>query len=150
MTNDFVYKTFIQTTPQKVWDAITTPEFTRQYWRHENVSDWKKDSSWKHTNSATGDVYVIGKVLECDPPKKLVLSWAAPSDEKDVSEVTFEIEETAPGVVCLNVVHSKLSTDMGSKISQGWPRVLSNLKSLLETGKTIDVWTGKPSCSQAA
>jgi len=141
MTNaDFVYTTYIKTTPEKVWTAITNPEFARQYWGHENISDWKKGSEWKHANGKDGEVRVIGKVLESDPPKRLVLTWADPADKADDSRVTFEIDPVGD-MVRLNVVHGNFKTGstMAGKVSMGWPLVLSSMKSFLETGKAIDI-----------
>lgn len=84
----------------------------------------------------------MGEVLECDPPKRLVLSWADPDDLKDKSVVTFEIEKLK-GSVCLTVTHDKLKA--GSKmlrgVSWGWPRVLSSMKSFLETGEGLSVFS---------
>ena len=136
-----VYTTFIRSTPKKTWDAITNPKFTRQYWAGlANVSDWKKGSKWEHLNP-DNEVWVTGEVVECVPPKRLVLTWADPDDLKDKSRVTFEIEK-AGSSVCLTVTHDKLKA--GSKmlrgVSWGWPRVLSSMKSFLETGKGLDVF----------
>ena len=135
-----VYTTLIRTTPKKLWAAITKPEFTRQYWANmTNVSDWKRGSKWEHHNPE-GEVWVTGKVLESNPPKRLVLSWADPDNLKDKSRVTFEIE-AMEDMVCLNVTHDKLTA--GSKmlkgVSWGWPRVLSSMKSFLETGKGLTI-----------
>jgi uncharacterized protein YndB with AHSA1/START domain len=148
MTNDFIYTTYIKSTPEKIWEAITNPEFARQYWGNENVSDWKKGSEWKHMDGK--DVRVIGKVLESNPPKRLVLSWAEPDDKSDESRVTFEIEAFSD-MTKLNVVHGsfKANSEMAGKVAKGWPLVLSNLKSFLETGKTFDILTFK-SCGKAA
>jgi uncharacterized protein YndB with AHSA1/START domain len=91
---ELVYVIFIRTTPKKLWDAITRPEFTRQYWGgSENVSDWKKGSKWELVMEGEKDpVMVVGKVLESKPPKRLVLTWADPDDVADKSQVTYEIE----------------------------------------------------------
>jgi len=155
MTNarpDFVYTTYIKTTPEKLWGAITNPEFSRQYWGgHENVSDWKKGSDWKHADSKKGgDVRIIGKVLESNPPKRLVLTWADPSDTADESRVTFEIDN-AGDMVRLNVIHGsfKPGSIMADKVVLGWPLVLSSLKSFLETGKAIDVMGVKAALNQS-
>jgi uncharacterized protein YndB with AHSA1/START domain len=138
----FVYTTYIKTTPEKLWTAITNPEFTRQYWGgNTNQSDWKKDSKWEHVASdEKHSVYVTGKVIESTPPKHLVLSWADPADTSDNSRVTFEIEPVGD-MVRLNVVHGdfKSGSVMAGKVAQGWPLVLSSMKSYLETGKAIDI-----------
>ena len=145
---EFAYTTFIKSTPEKIWNAITNPEFTRQYWRYENISsDWKKGSAWKHTDPATNTIFVGGKVLESNPPSQLVLSWIEPQNETDISQVSFEIVAETNEIVRLTVLHTELSDYMAGRISGGWPRVLSNMKSLLETGQTIDIWSGKGSCN---
>jgi uncharacterized protein YndB with AHSA1/START domain len=139
---ELIYTTYIRTTPEKLWNAITNPEFARQYWGgNENVSDWKPGSKWVHV---TGDeeraIRVTGKVVESVRPKRLVLTWADPADEADVSRVTFELEPVED-TVRLVVIHGdfKPGSDMVNKVSGGWPRVLSSLKSFLETGKPLSV-----------
>lgn len=146
--NDFIYTTYIKSTPEKIWNAITNPEFARQYWGNENISDWKIGSKWQHMDGAS--VRVIGKVLESSPPKRLVLSWAEPDNESDDSRVTFEIEALGD-MTKLSVVHDnfKAGSQMLGKISKGWPLVLSNLKSFLETGTAFDIMSFK-SCGKAA
>ena len=142
MSNEkFVYVTYIASTPEKVWAALIEPEFTRQYWRHENVSDWKPGSTWAHTRSdgESGKVDVVGKVVEVARPRRLVITWARPSEPEATarsSRVTFELE-TVGASVRLVVTHDELDADMARSISTGWPMVLSNLKSLLETGKPL-------------
>ena len=135
-----VYTTYIRSTPKEVWAAITKPEFTRQYWGgHENVSDWKKGSTWQHmTAGEKPEAWVTGKVLESTPPKRLVVSWADPDNLTDKSRVTFEIE-TVKDSVCLTVTHDqfKAGSTMPGRVNGGWPRVLSSLKSFLETGKGL-------------
>jgi uncharacterized protein YndB with AHSA1/START domain len=136
-----VYTTFIRSTPKKTWDAISNPKFTRQYWAGmANVSDWKKGSKWEHLNPEN-EVWITGEVVECTPPKRLVLTWADPDNLKDQSRVTFEIEKVEDSV-CLTVTHDqfKAGSTMVGKVSKGWPRVLSSMKSFLETGKGLNVF----------
>lgn len=141
MTNDFIYTTYIKSTPEKVWQAITNPEFTRQYWGHENISDWKKGSEWKHVTVDNKDIRIVGKILESTPSKRLVMTWANPKNRSDESQVAFDIS-TAEDMVRLDVVHSKLSADMARGVTGGWPRVLSSMKSFLETGRALNTWAG--------
>lgn len=139
-----VYTTFIRTTPKKLWAAITKPEFTRQYWAGlANVSDWKKGSTWNHmTGGEKPEAWITGKVLECALHKRLVLSWADPDDLADKSRVTFEIEQIK-NQVCLTVTHGnfKANSTMAGKVAGGWPRVLSSMKSFLETGRGLDLFS---------
>lgn len=136
-----VYETFIRSTPKKTWDAITNPKFTRQYWAGmANVSDWKRGSKWQHV-AGENDVYGIGEVVESVPSKRLVLTWVDPDDLKEKSRVTFEIVPIKDQV-CLTVTHDKFraGSTMIGKVSWGWPRVLSSMKSFLETGKGLNVF----------
>lgn len=142
----FVYVTYIATTPKKVWQALVDPEVAREYWvggtgcARVNVSDWREGSRWEHQRvDETRAVDIVGKVVESRPPSRLILTWSRPAEEQDEakhSRVTFDIELQADGVVRLTVTHEDLEKDepMLSGISNGWPRVLSNLKTLLETG----------------
>ena len=139
----FVYVTYIATTPEKLWTALLNGEITRQYWGHRNVSDWKKRSTWTHQRAWDGSnlVVLVGKVVEIDPPRRLVLSWADPTDANDEarhSRVTFDIEPLS-GTVRLTVTHDRLEPDseMERGITQGWPAVLSSLKTMLETGEPL-------------
>ncbi|MBI3523344.1 MAG: SRPBCC family protein [Betaproteobacteria bacterium] len=144
---EFIYTTYIKTTPEKVWAAITNPEFSRQYWADGIRSDWKKGSKWQHISSGeTATVVVAGEILESSPPKRLVITWADPADTAGISEhsrVTFEIEPIGD-MVRLNVSHGNLKPGsvMAGRISIGWPRVLSSMKSFLETGMALDTWAG--------
>src|SRR5262245_43564949 len=140
MTNpDQIYTSYIKTTPEKLWAAITNPEFTKQYWGgHVNVSDWKKGAKWEHQDTNNTFVRIAGEVLEYTPYTRLVLTWASPNDTKDVSTVTFQLEEIK-GVVRLDVTHGNFNADstMAGNVSKGWPLVLASLKTFLETGKPL-------------
>jgi uncharacterized protein YndB with AHSA1/START domain len=144
----FVYTIYIASRPETVWKALLDGEFTRQYWGHDNVSDWKPGSPWEHRrDDAARTVVLLGEVLEAIPPRRLVISWADPQDrtrKERHSRVTFEIEPVAD-MVCLTVTHDRLEpgSEMHRKISSGWPRVLSSLKSLLETGHALKTWAGR-------
>jgi uncharacterized protein YndB with AHSA1/START domain len=138
----FVYVTYIRATPEKVFDAITTPEIAAQYWGcHRNVSDWKVGSTWEHQRTdKPGVIDIAGKVVESDRPRRLVMTWANPANAADpekVSRVTIDVEPFKDDTVKLTVTHSELEpdSDMLRGISRGWPAVLSALKSFLETGK---------------
>lgn len=141
----FVYVTYIRATPEKVFEAITRPEIARRYWGHENVSDWKTGSDWQHVRANEArTVELVGKVVEVAPPKRLVITWANQSQASDpaaYSRVQFDIVEYED-MVRLTVTHDELiaGSGMAKGISQGWPAVLSSLKSLLETGQGIDVF----------
>ncbi|MGX1097902.1 SRPBCC family protein [Amorphus sp. MBR-141] len=144
-TTSFVYVTYILSTPEKVFEAITRPDLARRYWGHENVSDWKPGSPWEHVR-ANDDrtVELVGKVVEISPPSRLVITWAAASQAADpdsYSRVTFEIVEY-DDMVRLTVSHDDLEagSGMANGISKGWPAVLSSLKSFLETGHGLDVF----------
>lgn len=146
---DFSYTTYIKTTPEKIWNAITEPKLTTQYWGHKNVSDWKKGSAWQHVAEDGKSVKLVGEVLESVPSKRLVLSWADPADKTDNSRVTFGIEPVED-MVRLNVIHGnfKANSTMPERIAIGWPRVLSSMKSFLETGKPLKTWAGHESCGK--
>lgn len=142
-TTSFVYVTYILSTPEKVFEAITRPDVARRYWAHENISDWTPGSSWKHArldDARTADV--VGKVVEISPPTRLVLTWADPAQAADpasYSRVTFDIS-AQDDVVRLTVTHDELEagSQMARNVSHGWPAVLSSLKSCLETGHGLD------------
>lgn len=141
----FVYVTYIRTTPEEVFEAIIKPEIAGRYWGHENLSeDWQPGSAWQHVRTDEArTVDIVGKVIESDPPKRLVISWANESQKDDpdqYSRVTFDIEPQ-DDMVKLTVTHDELQPDSGmlKGISKGWPLVLSSMKSFLETGKGMDL-----------
>jgi uncharacterized protein YndB with AHSA1/START domain len=147
----FVYVTYIATTPEKVWQALVDTDVMRRYWTdpvaggpaHENVSDWKPGSRWEHRRvDDAHTVDIVGKVLESAPPRRLVITWARPKEAEDDtkhSRVTFDVEPHGGELVRLTVTHEDLERDpkMLAGISGGWPRILSNLKTLLETGRAL-------------
>ena len=138
----FVYVTYIAATPEKIWNALIDTELTTQYWQHVNVSDWKPGSRWEHRRDGKdGDVLLVGKVIESTPPRRLVLTWAFPADEEREEKhtrVTFELEPVGT-VVRLTVTHDRLEagSDMLDGITEGWPKVLSSLKSFMESGRAL-------------
>ena len=146
---DYVYVTYIATTPEKLWQALIDTDVMREWWvdsvgcARVNVSDWKPGSRWEHTRvDATGTVDIVGKVVENTPPRRLVFTWARPAEAEDDSKhsrVAFDIEPYADGIVRLTVTHDDLERDpkMLEGISGGWPKILSNLKTLLETGRAF-------------
>ena len=144
-TLSFVYVTYIASTPEKVFDAITRPELARRYWGHENVSDWTPGSDWQHVRANDErTVELVGKVVEPSPPTRLVITWANASQAADpdaYSRVTFDIEPY-DDMVRLTVSHDELQagSGMANGIQKGWPIVLSSLKSFLETGRGLDVF----------
>ena len=141
----FVYTVYIATTPEQVWKALVQGDVTLQYWEHENISDWKPGSTWEHrTADASRELKLVGRVIESSPPRRLVISWAAPADAarpERHTRVTFEVEPIED-MVQLTVTHDEI--DEGSEtyrqISEGWPRVLSSMKSFLETGRPLRTW----------
>jgi len=141
-TPDFVYVTYIETTPEKLWDALTNPEFTKQYWFDIAVtSDWKVGSSMTFIKG--GNAHIDGKVLAAERPKLLSYTFRETSGEaakEPYTKVTLEIEpELGTKTVRLTVTHTDFVPNSKHRpsISGGWPAVLSGLKSLLETGKIL-------------
>ncbi len=145
----FVYVSYIATTPETLWQAFVDTDVMRQYWMGStdcarvNVSDWRPGSRWEHQRMDDArTVDIVGKVVESDPPRRLVFTWARPSEAEDHtkhSRVAIEIEPQCDGLVRLTVTHEDLERDpqMLAGISGGWPKVLSNLKTLLETGRAL-------------
>jgi uncharacterized protein YndB with AHSA1/START domain len=135
----FVYVTYIRSTPEKVWEALTTPEFARQYWFGMHIaSDWKPGSDWKMLFS-DGRVADKGVVLEADPPHRLVMRWRnvwKPEFEAEGDALCTITTEVVDGAVKLQVVHEMERENAGliKAVGGGWPRIFSSLKSLLETG----------------
>ncbi|RKE10464.1 ArsR family transcriptional regulator [Catellatospora citrea] len=139
---EFVYTTYIEATPAMVWQALTDPEMSAAYWGHSNVSDWQQGSAWEHRRiDGSGTDDVVGTVVEAQAPHRLVVTWAGPSEERPQgpSRVTFELKPLG-GTVQLTVTHENLRDDTELRqAAGGWPSVLSNLKTYLETGKTLSL-----------
>jgi uncharacterized protein YndB with AHSA1/START domain len=138
MTEKFVYVTYIETTPERLWQALTDAELTAQYWGHRNVSEWTAGSRWEHQRTdGTGIADVVGTVLESEPGKRLVSTWAEPDHEHDTTQVTFDIEQYEE-IVRLTVTHENIPDEANRDIAAaGWAAVLSNLKTFLETGHVL-------------
>lgn len=136
----YVYVIYIEATAETVWHALTDANLTAQYWGHSNVSDWQPGSSWQHVRTdGSGVADVVGEVLESTPPTRLVTTWAAPGAEPAASpeRVTFTIEPYGE-IVRLTVTHENLASEDDLRdVANGWPAVLSNLKSLLEIGRVL-------------
>ncbi|HUO92666.1 MAG TPA: SRPBCC family protein [Rhizomicrobium sp.] len=139
----FLYVTYIRTTEAKLWDALTKPEFMRQYWFGFTADcSWKKGAPWALV-SPDGKTMDAGEILEVDPPKKLVIKWQHQSNpdmrEEGYSRATFEISSEGD-TVKLTVAHEidRTPSILIEKVSGGWPAILASLKSLLETGHALE------------
>jgi uncharacterized protein YndB with AHSA1/START domain len=141
-SSTFVYVTFIRTTPERLWSALTSPEFTKQYWfgvHHD--TDWKVGSSWQMV-FPDGRIADTGEIVESDPPRRLVLKWRnefrPELKAEGYSRCVIEIEPEE-GAVKLTITHSidRDGSLLIGAVSGGWPRILANLKSLLETGEVL-------------
>jgi uncharacterized protein YndB with AHSA1/START domain len=160
----FRYGTYIEAVPALVWEGLTDPALTRRYWRHATLggksfpSEWREGTTWDLVHEDVGLVVSDPEqvILEADPPRRLAYTWhtftpewarlvgldeetAAAWRAEPRSKVAFDIEERDRGVVRLTVTHDGFAA--GSlvlpAISEGWPAVLSSLKTLLETGAPL-------------
>ncbi len=136
----FVYVTYINSSAEQVWHALTDAGLTAAYWGHSNVSDWQPGSTWEHRRiDGSGIADVLGVVREAVPPKRLAITFDPPDEEPPggPTVVTFEIEPYHE-IVRLTVTHENLADEEARRaVSLGWPAVMANLKSLLETGRTL-------------
>jgi uncharacterized protein YndB with AHSA1/START domain len=138
----FVYVTYIRTTPERLWSALTDDvEFMKQYWFGVHCqSQWTAGSPWKMV-SGDGAILDSGEIVEADPPRRLVIRWQHQNKPElkaeGESRCTMELEPNG-GAVKLSITHSieREPSKLIVAVSGGWPKVLSNLKSLLETGST--------------
>jgi len=138
----FVYVTFIRTTPEKLWSALTSPDAMKEYWFNMTQdSDWKVGSPWRMLFS-DGRVADAGHILEADPPRRLVIHWLNEFRPELKAEgparCTYELEQVSEAVK-LTITHTTEFKDsqLIVAVSGGWPRILSNLKSWLETGEVL-------------
>ena len=139
----FVYEISIAAPPQRVWEALTQSDFTRQYWSGRTIeSDWKVGSRVRLSKPDGGHDWE-GEVLEVDPPRRLVYTFACPAKPGEVAEppsrVTLEIRASGGGVM-LSVIHDNFPPESKilAGISRGWPGILTNMKQLLETGAATE------------
>ena len=135
----YVYVTYIKASPEQVWRALTDADLTARYWGHSNVSDWQPGSTWQHLRTdGSGIADITGTVIEAVRPERLVLTFPGSEEQREnPSQVTFTIEPHEE-IVRLIVRHDGLPTEEDYQaISGGWPAVMANLKSLLETGDVL-------------
>lgn len=145
----FVYVTYIRTTPERLWDALTNPEITRQYragtWQE---SDWEVGSPWK-VFTPDGRVWDTGYIIAYDKPRRLLLTWR----NEHFPEMTVEgysrltlVLEAVGSAVKLSVTHELdvIGSKLIDAVSMGWPMILASVKSLLETGVPIEKSTKWP------
>jgi uncharacterized protein YndB with AHSA1/START domain len=138
-----VFEVYIRTTPERLWEAITSTEARQKYsfgmqWR----SDWTEGSRFEITEPEGNGTWGEGQNVELDPPRRLVQTmnarWSEAIQEEPESRMTWEIEPQ--GELCrLTVTHDQLREDANDQLYGGWPMILSSLKSLLETGESLDI-----------
>ena len=143
-SSKFVYVAYIRVAPEKLWDALTTPAIIKRYRFGMSVeSEWKVGSAWKMY--ADGRLMDSGEILESVAPKRLVMSWLCEWKPEFKAEgnsrCVYEIEPTGASAK-LTLTHSIERPDSRfiGAVSEGWPMVISNLKSLLETGDVALVY----------
>jgi uncharacterized protein YndB with AHSA1/START domain len=143
----YVYAIHIATTPERLWEALTSNEFIQQYW-----PEWRIESEWRVGSPVTyrtadGTFYSQGEVLECSPPNRLSYTWPESEGEKQAAlpeQLVWEITAKGPETVKLLLVHSRLSEEFYKGVGEGWPMILSSLKSLLEVGKPLAFQVKEP------
>jgi len=139
----FVYVTYIRTTPEKLWKALIEPEFTRKFW-HDTTqeSEWKPGAPWKIL-TPDGRVADSGEVIEIEPRRRLVLKWrhelGPELKAEGYSRLTYQLEKEGKSVK-LTIIHEieKEGSKFIEAVSSGWPHILASLKSLLETGESLE------------
>lgn len=134
---------YIRASPETIWRALTDPALTVRYHGAAFETDWAPGSPFRTIRD--GQVDVEGEILEVDPPRRLVHTfrahWSEATMADPVSRVTWEIEPTAPGICRVTLVHDQLVAGSATAraVTQGGPRILSGLKSLLETALDLGI-----------
>jgi uncharacterized protein YndB with AHSA1/START domain len=145
-----VYTIYIASTPEKVWQALTTAEFSRKYFFGNSVEVDLRVGGAYLVRTPDGSLHISGEVIECEPLKKLAVTfnvnWPGLVEKLGPTLVTYEIEEASDAVrLTMTEAHDRpLSDDILEGGRQGWPAILSSLKSLLETGKPLVVKMAPP------
>lgn len=136
----YVYVTYIRASAEQVWQALTDANLTARYWGHANVSDWQPGSTWEHRRvDGSGRVDRVGRVIEAEHPRRLVITFETPGPESASGEsvVTFLVEPHHD-IVRLTVTHENIADqEQLDRFAGGWPAVIANLKSLIETGEVL-------------
>jgi uncharacterized protein YndB with AHSA1/START domain len=142
----FLYVTYIRATPERIFEALTDPERNRLFWHgYRQQSSWKKGADYAIV-SGDGEAWDTGKVLAWDPPKRLSVTWTHQKDAAMKAEgesvATFDIEPVNDRVTKLTITHTigVSPSKFIEAVSTGWPSILANLKSLLETGSALEEW----------
>ncbi len=156
-TPAIVYTIYIASTPDKVWQALTTAEFSRKYFSGLAVETELKVGGAFIVRMPDGSIHISGEVIECDPPRKLTVTWNVnwPGlvEKLGVTLVTYEIEPAGIGTIRLTLTQAHdrpISDDILSGGRAGWPAILSSLKSLLETGEALVIRMEPPQRMLAA
>jgi uncharacterized protein YndB with AHSA1/START domain len=151
-----IYTIYIASTPDKVWEALTSAEFSRQYFFGNTVEIEQKLGGSYIVRQPDGALHISGEVVECDPPRKLTftfnVNWPGLIEKLGPTLVSYEIEPAGDAVrLTMTESHDRpLSDDILEGGRQGWPAILSSLKSLLETGQPLSVKMAPPQRMLAA
>jgi uncharacterized protein YndB with AHSA1/START domain len=141
--HQFVYVSYIATTPERLWEALTQGDFTKKYWYGRRIeSDWKVGSPVQFFDRDTDDLTDSGTVLESDPPRRLAYTFRTEFDpdarSQGYSRVAFTLEPHEEGMVKMTLVHDELASEaLAEAFREGWAPILSSLKTFLETGSPL-------------